>query len=224
MEKIKIVLVDDQTLFVESLKTVLETRADDLQVVGVANDGKRGVEVVAETSPDIVLMDVRMPLMNGVESTKLIKESYPDVRVLMLTTFDDDQYVVEALRLGAVGYLLKNMPPAELISAIRAVYEGGVLISPQVANKLLGLITNAQSKVEELPEDDTERSLVNQLSSREKEILQLMAEGLDNKEIAGKLYIAEQTVKNYVSIIYSKLGVRDRVQASRMVLESRFTK
>lgn len=222
MEKIKIVLVDDQTLFVESLKTVLETRTDDLQVVGVANDGKRAVEVVAETSPDIVLMDVRMPLMNGVESTKLIKERFPDMRVLMLTTFDDDQYVVEALRLGAVGYLLKNMPPAELISAIRAVYEGGVLISPQVANKLLGLITNAQSKVEELPENNRDHSLVNQLSSREKEILRLMAEGLDNKEIAAKLYIAEQTVKNYVSVIYSKLGVRDRVQASRMVLESGF--
>lgn len=222
MGKIKIVLVDDQTLFVESLKTVLETRTEDLQVVGVANDGKRAVEVVAETSPDIVLMDVRMPLMNGVESTRLIKERFPNMRVLMLTTFDDDQYVVEALRLGAVGYLLKNMPPSELISAIRAVYEGGVLISPQVANKLLGLITNPQSKAGE--EDDNERtgSLVNQLSSREKEILQLMAEGLDNKEIAGKLYIAEQTVKNYVSIIYSKLGVRDRVQASRMVLESGF--
>jgi DNA-binding NarL/FixJ family response regulator len=222
MGKIKIVLVDDQTLFVESLKTVLETRADDLQVVGVANDGKRAVEVVAETSPDIVLMDVRMPLMNGVESTRLIKERYPDMRVLMLTTFDDDQYVVEALRLGAVGYLLKNMPPAELISAIRAVYEGGVLISPQVANKLLGLITNTQSKAEELSENAGDSSLVNQLSSREKEILRLMAEGLDNKEIAAKLYIAEQTVKNYVSVIYSKLGVRDRVQASRMVLESGF--
>jgi DNA-binding NarL/FixJ family response regulator len=220
--KIKIVLVDDQTLFVESLKTVLETRADDLQVVGVANDGNRAVEVVAENSPDIVLMDVRMPVMNGVESTKLIKESYPDTRVLMLTTFDDDQYVIEALRLGAVGYLLKNMPPAELISAIRAVYEGGVLISPQVANKLVGLLTNPQSKAGEGHDDERVGSLVNQLSSREKEILQLMAEGLDNKEIAGKLYIAEQTVKNYVSVIYSKLGVRDRVQASRMVLEPGF--
>lgn len=222
MAKIKIVLVDDQTLFVESLKTVLETRADDLEVVGVANDGKRAVEVVAENFPDIVLMDVRMPVMNGVESTKLIKERYPDTRVLMLTTFDDDQYVIEALRLGAVGYLLKNMPPAELISAIRAVYEGGVLISPQVAHKLVGMLTNSQSKAKGEPNDDRFGSLVNQLSSREREILQLMAEGLDNKEIAGKLYIAEQTVKNYVSVIYSKLGVRDRVQASRMVIELGF--
>ena len=220
MDKIKIVLVDDQTLFVESLRTVLETRADDLQVVGVAGDGRRAVEVVAQTNPDIVLMDVRMPGVNGVESTRLIKEQYPQTRVLMLTTFDDDQYVIEALRLGAVGYLLKNMPPSELISAIRAVYEGGVLISPQVANKLLGLITNSQMRSEEAQSHNSIAALVNQLSGREKEILQLMAEGLDNKEIARKLFIAEQTVKNYVSVIYSKLGVRDRTQASRMVIES----
>lgn len=220
MDKIKIVLVDDQTLFVESLRTVLETRADDLQVVGVAGDGRRALEVVAQTDPDIVLMDVRMPGVNGVESTRLIKEQYPQTRVLMLTTFDDDQYVIEALRLGAVGYLLKNMPPSELISAIRAVYEGGVLISPQVANKLLGLITNSQMRSEEAQSHNSIAALVNQLSGREKEILQLMAEGLDNKEIARKLFIAEQTVKNYVSVIYSKLGVRDRVQASRMVMES----
>ena len=220
MDKIKIVLVDDQTLFVESLRTVLETRADDLQVVGVAGDGRQAVEVVAQTGPDIVLMDVRMPGVNGVESTRLIKEQYPETRVLMLTTFDDDQYVIEALRLGAVGYLLKNMPPSELISAIRAVYEGGVLISPQVANKLVGLITNSQMRSEDAQPHNSIAALVNHLSGREKEILQLMAEGLDNKEIARKLFIAEQTVKNYVSVIYSKLGVRDRVQASRMVMES----
>ncbi len=220
MKKIKVVLVDDQTLFVESLRTVLETRADDIMVVGIANDGNQAIEVVAETCPDVVLMDVRMPGMNGVESTRIIKERYPDTRVLMLTTFDDDQYVIEALRLGAVGYLLKNMPPAELISAIRAVYEGGVLISPQVANKLVGLLTIPLNKTEDHHESNSITSHVNQLSSREKEILQLMAEGLDNKEIAKKLYIAEQTVKNYVSVIYSKLGVRDRVQASRIVLES----
>lgn len=220
MDKIKIVLVDDQTLFVESLRTVLETRADDMQVVGVAYDGRQAVEVVAETDPDIVLMDVRMPGMNGVESTRLIKEQYPETRVLMLTTFDDDQYVIEALRLGAVGYLLKNMPPFELISAIRAVYEGGVLISAQVANKLVGLITNSQTRSEDAQPNNSIAALVNQLSGREKEILQLMAEGLDNKEIAKRLFIAEQTVKNYVSVIYSKLGVRDRVQASRMVMES----
>lgn len=212
--------MDDQTLFVESLRTVLETRADDMVVVGIANDGGRAVEVVAEANPDVVLMDVRMPGMNGVESTRLIKERFPEIRVLMLTTFDDDQYVIEALRLGAVGYLLKNMPPAELISAIRAVHEGGVLISPQVANKLVGLLTGSPIKPDGRQAHNPIAALVNQLSGREKEILQLMAEGLDNKEIAKKLFIAEQTVKNYVSVIYSKLGVRDRVQASRMMMEA----
>ncbi len=220
MTKIKVVLVDDQTLFVESLRMVLETRAEDMLVVGVANDGQQAVEVVAETHPDIVLMDVRMPRMNGVESTRLIKEHHPDTRVLMLTTFDDDQYVIEALRLGAVGYLLKNMPPAELISAIRAVHHGGVLISPQVADKLVGLLTGSQKTNVDNQETNRIASLVNGLSGREKEILQLMAEGLDNKEIAKKLYIAEQTVKNYVSIIYSKLGVKDRVQASRLGMQA----
>ena len=169
-----------------------------------------------------VLMDVRMPVMNGVESTKLIKEGYPETKVLMLTTFDDDQYVVDALRLGAVGYLLKDMPPMELISAVRAVYEGGVLISPKVATKLVNkLKAISEKELEELNINNRDAiSWADELSSREKRILQLMARGLDNKEIAKTLYIAEQTVKNHVSIIYSKLGVRDRVQASRLVIEA----
>jgi DNA-binding NarL/FixJ family response regulator len=223
MKKIQIILVDDQTLFVESLRTVLETRAEDMAVIGVACDGARAVELVGQCQPDVVLMDVRMPVMNGVESTKLIKEQYPDVKVLMLTTFDDDQYVVEALRLGAVGYLLKDMPPAELISAVRAVHEGGVLISPKVATKLVEKIAGPAEKGRETVNVPT-NSWINELSDREKKILQLMAQGLDNKEIAKTLYIAEQTVKNHVSIIYSKLGVRDRVQASRLVMEAGWDK
>jgi DNA-binding NarL/FixJ family response regulator len=220
-KKIQIILVDDQTLFVESLRTVLETRAEDMEVIGVAFDGSKAVELVGECHPDVVLMDVRMPVMNGVESTKLIKEQYPDIKVLMLTTFDDDQYVVEALRLGAVGYLLKDMPPAELISAVRAVHEGGVLISPKVATKLVEKIASPAEKEKEPASTTPNSSLwVNELSDREKKILQLMAQGLDNKEIAKTLFIAEQTVKNHVSIIYSKLGVRDRVQASRLVIEA----
>lgn len=221
MKKIQIVLVDDQTLFVESLRTVLETRAEDMEVIGVACNGSKAVELVGQCQPDVVLMDVRMPVMNGVESTKLIKEQYPDIKVLMLTTFDDDQYVVEALRYGAVGYLLKDMPPAELISAVRAVHEGGVLISPKVATKLVERIASPPEKGKDTATPITNTgSWVNELSDREKKILQLMAQGLDNKEIAKTLYIAEQTVKNHVSIIYSKLGVRDRVQASRLVIEA----
>lgn len=212
MEKIKLLLVDDQTLFVESLKTVLKTRAKDMTVIGVANDGPAALAMVAVEQPDIILMDVRMPGMNGVETTRQIKEKYPLIKVLMLTTFDDDDYVVEALKLGAVGYLLKDMPPAELIKAIREVHEGGVLISPKVAAKIVDKLVNP---VKGRSPNSEQNSLANELSNREKEVLRLLAQGLDNKEIAARLFIAEQTVKNHVSVIYSKLGVHDRVQASR---------
>ncbi len=216
MDKIKLLLVDDQTLFVESLKTVLRTRAKDMIVVGVANDGPAALAMITAEQPDVVLMDVRMPGMNGVEATRRIKERYPAIRVLMLTTFDDDDYVIEALKLGAVGYLLKDMPPAELITAIRAIHEGGVLISPKVAAKIVDKLVFKPGK-EHSP--DPENSLSGNLSNREKEVLRLLAQGLDNKEIAARLFIAEQTVKNHVSEIYSKLGVHDRVQASRKANE-----
>ena len=141
MDKIKLLLVDDQKLFVESLRTVLRTRAKDMAVIGVAGDGSEALAMVDLEQPDVILMDVRMSGMNGVEATRRIKEKYPAIRVLMLTTFDDDDYVVEALKVGAVRYLLKDMPPAELITAIRAVYEGGILISPKVAAKLVDKLT-----------------------------------------------------------------------------------
>jgi DNA-binding NarL/FixJ family response regulator len=224
MEQIKVLLVDDQRLFVESLRTVIETRATDITVVGVAYNGAEAIECVAKELPDVVLMDVRMPVMNGVESTRLIKEQYPDIKVLMVTTFDDDQYVIDALRLGAVGYLLKDMPPAELITAVRAVYEGGVLISPTVAAKMVEKLASPVGTEKEMTDQHDagtgSYAGINELNGREKKIIQLMAQGYDNKEIARELYVAEQTVKNYVSIIYSKLGIRDRVQVSRLVIES----
>lgn len=225
MEQIRILLVDDQMLFVESLRMVIETRSPDIKVVDVAHDGAAAVQLVSSLQPDLTLMDVRMPKMDGVESTRRIKEQFPEARVLMLTTFDDDHYVVEALRLGAVGYLLKDMPPAELIAAIKAVHEGGVLISPRVAAKLVAKLSSAPAeKPPVTPKHSKTTDPIFDLSSREQEILKLMAMGLDNREIAAKLYIAEQTVKNYVSIIYSKLGVRDRVQASRLAIETELDK
>lgn len=196
-------LVDDQTLFVESLRTVLETRAKDLNVVGVAGDGEEALALTAELRPDVVLMDVRMPKMNGVEATRLIKMEYPATRILMLTTFDDDEYVIEALQYGAVGYLLKDMPPQELITAVRAVYEGGVLISPRVAAKIVGKLVQTTGSPSATPgEESSEPEWLKDLSSREREILKLIAKGFDNEEIANRLHIAKQTVKNYVSMIY----------------------
>ncbi len=217
MDKIKLLLVDDQTLFVESLRTVLRIRAKDMMVIGGAGDGPTALTMVALEQPDVVLMDVCMTGMNGVEATRRIKEKFPAIRVLMLTTFDDDDYVVEALKAGAIGYLLKDMPPAELITAIRAVYEGGVLISPKVAAKIVDKLIIQPGK-DRNPGSEP-GSLIHVLSNREKEVLRLLARGLDNKEIATQLFIAEQTVKNHVNIIYSKLGVHDRFQACRKANE-----
>ncbi len=189
--------------------------------MGVAYDGEEALQLVAELEPDVVLMDVRMPKMSGVEATKLIKEKYPQNRILMLTTFDDDEYVIEALQFGAVGYLLKDMPPMELITAVRAVSEGGVLISPRVAEKLVEkLVQNTELLTSQPIEKKQEPEWVKDLTSREKEILSMIAKGYDNEEIANRLYIAKQTVKNYVSMIYCKLGVRDRVQASLAAIKA----
>ncbi|MGE5583407.1 MAG: response regulator [Bacillota bacterium] len=220
MEKIKVLLVDDQRLFVESLRVVLEKTASDIAVVGVASDGHMAVESASTLHPDVILMDVRMPELNGVEATRIILKRFPEIRVLMLTTFDDDEYVIEALNYGAVGYLLKNVPPGELVTAIHAVFEGSVLIAPKVATNLLKKLVNP---LEEKPITETREispNWLSELSNREKEILSLIAQGYDNKEIAKKLYIGEQTVRNYVSIIYCKLGVRDRVLVSKMACKA----
>lgn len=220
MEKIKVLLVDDQVLFVESLRTVLETRADDIDVVDVAADGSEVVTAASLKHPDVILMDVRMPGMDGVEATRLIKADFPEIKIIMLTTFDDDQYVIDALRLGAAGYLLKDIPPADLISAVRIVHNGGVLIAPKIASKLVNRLTSPVYHQTPAEVSLSQQPWLHELSDREKDILRLMAKGCDNKEIAGRLYIAEQTVKNHISVIYSKLGVRDRVQATRMVIEA----
>lgn len=217
MEKIKVLLVDDQTLFVESLRTILET--ENFDVIGMATDGQSSLELVAHNKPDVILMDVRMPNMSGVECTRILKEKYPELRILMLTTFDDDEYVIEALRYGAAGYLLKDVHSTELVSAIHAVYEGGVLIAPKVATNL---VRKLSQQIEEKTADAkplNQPEWLNFLNVREKEILVLMAQGKDNKEIAKCLYVGEQTIKNYVSIIYSKLGVRDRALVSKMAKE-----
>ena len=216
MNKIRVLLVDDQVLFVESLRTVLETRAEDFEVVGVALSGREAVQQVIEKQPDIILMDVRMPDMDGVEATRIIHEMYPDIHVLMLTTFDDDTYVVEALNHGAAGYVLKDMPPSELIVSLRAVCKGSIIISPQVANKLLKM-REGDGKGDDASEPrsrpPSDNSFLRSLSRREIEILRLIGTGADNALIARKLSIAEQTVKNHVSVIYSKLHVHNRMQA-----------
>ena len=216
MRKIKVLLVDDQVLFVKSLNIVLKTQSSEIEVAGIAYDGVQALRLVEETRPDVVFMDVRMPNMDGVECTRAIKQRFPGTHVVMLTTFDDDEYVDEALNLGASGYLLKDVPPEELIAAARAVATGGVLMSPQVADKLAKRMHQGKGKSRRA------EALLEDLSDREREVLDLMRSGYSNSEIAGKLFLAEQTVKNHVSTIYSKMGVENRFQAVRLVNEAGF--
>lgn len=223
MDKIRLLIVDDQTLMREGLRTILGLE-DDMEVVGVAENGARAVELARQLSPppDVILMDIRMPEMNGVESTKEIKSFLPESKVIILTTFDDDEFIIDALRNGASGYFLKDLPSDSLISAIRDAYRGVVIMQPEIMNKLMASIvdgskyqtTQGASKKTEVQSSRMEQEeLTTKLTKREGEIYQLMREGLSNKEIAQKLFLTEGTVKNYVSILYDKLDVKDRTKA-----------
>lgn len=206
---IRVLLVDDQALFREGLETLLSVHKD-IQVVGQASNGQEAVEVAAQVHPDVVLMDVRMPILDGVGATRLLKKALPQCRVIVLTTFDDDEYIFDALRAGAAGYLLKDVPSTRLVEAIRATARGESILEPSVAAKVIAEFTRVSSMV---PSAQMEQ-LVEPLSEREREILALIARGASNKEIAGQLFIAEGTVKNHVTHILGKLGVRDRTQAA----------
>jgi DNA-binding NarL/FixJ family response regulator len=205
---IRICLVDDQRLMRDGLRTLLELE-DDLKVIGEAEDGLSGVQVVEELRPDVVLMDIRMPGIDGVEATRRIRSRWPEARVVILTTFDDDAYIFEGLRAGALGYLLKDVSGTELAEAVRKVAQGGALIEPSVARKVLAEFSRLSPV-----EAPSQTSLPEPLSPREQEILTGMARGLTNKEIALRLNLTEGTVKNYVTTILQKLGVQDRTQAA----------
>jgi DNA-binding NarL/FixJ family response regulator len=206
---IRVLLVDDQCLFREGLETLLSVHKD-IEVAGQASNGQEAVEVAAQVQPDVVLMDVRMPVLDGVRATRRLKRALPQCRVIVLTTFDDDEYVFDALRAGAVGYLLKDVPSARLVEAIRATARGESILEPSVAAKVIAEFTRVSGMV---PAAQMEQ-LVEPLSERELEILNWIARGASNKEIADQLFIAEGTVKNHVTHILGKLGVRDRTQAA----------
>jgi DNA-binding NarL/FixJ family response regulator len=206
---IRVLLVDDQALFREGLETLLSVHKD-IQIVGQASNGQEAVEVAAQVHPDVVLMDVRMPVLDGVRATRRLKKAMPQCRVIVLTTFDDDEYIFDALRTGAAGYLLKDVASARLVEAIRATARGESILEPSVAAKVIAEFTRVSSMV---PPTQMEQ-LVEPLSERELEILAWIARGSSNKEIADQLFIAEGTVKNHVTHILGKLGVRDRTQAA----------
>jgi DNA-binding NarL/FixJ family response regulator len=204
---LRVLLVDDQALVRSGFRLILETR-EDLEVVGEAEDGREAVELARKLSPDVILMDVRMPNVDGVEATRRLTAAGSKARVLILTTFDLDEYVYEAIRAGASGFLLKDVRPAQLVEAIRVVAAGEALLAPSVTRRLLDHFADRLPGAQPAPPAELAR-----LTERELEILTLMAEGLSNAELAERLFLSETTVKTHVSSVLRKLELRDRVQA-----------
>lgn len=207
---IRLLIVDDQWIVCEGLEAILDADPD-IEVVGIANDGAEALERVADLHPDVVLMDLKMPVMNGVQATQQITMAHPGTKVLVLTTYGADEWVFDALRAGAVGYLLKGTPRANLIAAVKGTAKGETYIDPKVAGKLLPSASG--------PTDSAEDSrLLAGLSERELDVLRLLAQGLTNTDIAERLYLSHGTVRNYVSAILAKLNVDDRTQAALLAL------
>ena len=211
---IRVLLADDQVLFIESLKRVIETLDPDISIVGIALDGEEAIRMARELEPDLVILDVRMPKIDGVHAVEHIRQLQINSKIIMLTTFDDDEYVHEALAKGACGYLLKDIEPQKLVDAIRAVASGTVLMSEAIASKVITQMLSKTSENSFSPSRlmKSRPDWYYNLSYREREVAMLLAKGLDNHEISNLMFLAEQTVKNHVSSIYKKLNVKDRVQ------------
>lgn len=211
--QIRILLVDDQYLIREGIASLLELE-EAVEVVGMAANGKEAIEKALELNPNIVLMDVRMPEMNGVEATAKIRQVLPTCQVIMLTTFDDEEFIVQSLLAGACGYLMKDIPPKDLAQAIKLAHAGVFQLAPEVAGKLIGSLKDKKTIVSPKPEIDTP------LTARELEVLKLLAKGTTNKEIAKAFHLSEGTVKNHVSNILMRLELRDRTQAAVYAVEN----
>jgi DNA-binding NarL/FixJ family response regulator len=206
---IRVLICDDQEVVREGLRAILGT-ASNIDVVGVAADGAQAIEMVQAQQPAVVLMDLNMPGMNGIQATRTICDRFPSVRVLALTTYDADEWVFDAIRAGAAGYVLKDTPRADLLKAIEGTAAGQTFVDPAVAGKLFTHIASQTVA--------TDTTIADTLSQREREVLRLLAKGLSNSEIAGKLFLSEGTVRNYVSALFAKLGAADRTQAVLIAL------
>jgi len=206
----KILLVDDQIVIRDGLEMLLNLEKD-FQVIGTAQDGAEAVEVATQKQPDLILMDLRMPMMNGIEATREIHAKFPDIKILVLTTYDDDEWVFDAIRAGASGYLLKDTSRQKIVEAIRGTMEGKSFIDPAIAGKLLNHFTNKQTLPTSL--------LTDKLTERELEVLRLIAKGLNNSDIAAQLHLSEGSVRNRVSVILEKLNISDRTQAALIAIQ-----
>jgi two-component system, NarL family, response regulator LiaR len=210
----KVIICDDQAIVRDGLEMLLKLEPD-IQVVGTADDGAAAVELAGNKKPDLVLMDLKMPVMNGVEAIRQIKTKYPEVKILVLTTYDDDEWVFDAIQAGASGYLLKDTPRDEVLKAIRGTVSGKTYVDPSVAGKILHQASSRQTQPSTL--------VTSKLTDRETEVLRLIARGLSNTDIAGRLFLSEGTVRNHVSSILSKLGVADRTQAAVIAIQHGLT-
>jgi DNA-binding NarL/FixJ family response regulator len=206
---IKILICDDQYVVREGLKAIFEIDKN-IQVVGTAADGAEALELIPQLQPDLILMDLKMPIMNGVQATRHIRQKYPDVKILVLTTYDADEWVFDAIRNGAAGYLLKDTQREMLIAAIKDTMAGKTPVDSAVAGKLFARVVQGTP--------GPQSSLIDTLTEREKDILRLLGAGLSNADIAARLYFSEGTVRNYISSILDKLGVADRTQAAVLAL------
>ena len=214
---IKILIAEDQEIISQSLEIILGNKPD-LKVVGVAEDGKKAVRLAQKLIPDIILMDIRMPEIDGVKCIKIIKEILPQIKIIVLTTFDDNEYVFNALKNGASGYLLKGLSSVELVGAIRTVFNGGALINPNIAVKVVEFFRETEIENFKINVDELE---FNNLSKNELRIIKLIGRGMSNKEIASDVNFSEGTVRNYISNILSKLGLRDRTQIAIFAIQSK---
>jgi DNA-binding NarL/FixJ family response regulator len=221
MNKVHVLIVDDQILFAQSLKMYLTNYADDMEIIGICEDGNKAVEFVRVNKPDVILMDVYMPGMNGVRATRCIKTEFPDVKIIMLSTYDEDENVKAAILAGAAGYLLKDISPTELILSIRALQTNIMQISPSIVQKLVrNQLLGEKNGIDEEERKYQSMQWYKMLTNREKEVFVLIAMGYGNKRISDELSISEQTVRNQVSAIYAKLGVKDRFEIIRLANQS----
>lgn len=205
---IKLLIADDQQLIRDSLRIVLETK-EMIEITGAVSNGVEVIRSVRENRPDVILMDIRMPEMDGVQCTQIIKENYPDIKIIILTTFDDDEYIFSALKYGASGYLLKGISMDSLVDAIQKVYSGNAMINGDIATKVLDMFSKmAQNDISIKVEDGLEK----EITDSEWKVIRLVSEGMSNKEMASKLYLTEGSVRNYLSSILRKLDLRDRTQ------------
>jgi DNA-binding NarL/FixJ family response regulator len=210
---IRVLLCDDQALVRSGFRLILEAR-EDIEVVGEAEDGREAIELTRQVDPDVILMDIRMPNVDGVEATRRLVTAGTRARILILTTFDLDEYVYEAIRAGASGFLLKDVQPPQLVDAIRVVSAGEALLAPTVTRRLLERFAHT------LPGAEAKPSELDSLTERELEVLRLLAGGLSNAELAERLFLSETTVKSHISSVLRKLGLRDRVQAVVLAYEA----